>query len=165
MKELLIKYAAYNVWANKNITDAVLSLNEEQQYQQLESSFPSLYATIMHMWVAESAWWQRVKLNEKIIIPGEDVIPTLPEAVSGLVQQSSIWEEWTSQTSEMMLKHVYAFQNSKRDQFKQPVYETLMHVFNHSTYHRGQLVTMMRTLGIKTIPQTDFMVFFRKKKN
>jgi uncharacterized damage-inducible protein DinB len=165
MKELLVQFASYNVWANKMITDSVLSLNEEQQFQELDSSFPTLYATIMHMWVAESAWWQRVKLNEKIIIPGEDVNPAMHSAVNGLIQQSSLWEEWTSQASEMMLNHVYAFQNSKREQFKQPVYETLLHVFNHSTYHRGQLVTMMRTLGIKTLPQTDFSFYCRKKKN
>ncbi|MGL6269711.1 MAG: DinB family protein, partial [Chitinophagaceae bacterium] len=54
MKELLVQLASYNVWANKLLTDAVLSLSEEQQYQQLESSFPTLYATIMHMWIAES---------------------------------------------------------------------------------------------------------------
>jgi uncharacterized damage-inducible protein DinB len=165
MKELLVQLASYNVWANKMVTDAVLSLSGEQQYQQLESSFPSLYATIMHMWNAESIWWQRVKLNEKINIPAEDVNPLTTDAVKGLLQQSLAWEEWTSQASEMMLHHVYAYQNSKREQFKQPIYETIQHVFNHSTYHRGQLVTMMRTLGIKTIPQTDFMVFMRKKKN
>lgn len=165
MKELLVQLASYNVWANKMITDAVLSLSEEQQNQQLKSSFPTLYATIMHMWIAESAWWQRVKLNEKINIPAEDANPSITDAVKGLMQQSSAWEEWTSHASEMMLQHVYAYQNSRREQFKQPVYETLLHVFNHSTYHRGQLITMMRTLGLNTIPATDFAVFCRKRKN
>ena len=165
MKELLVQLASYNAWANKMLTDVVLSLSEEQQYQQLESSFPTLYATIMHMWIAESAWWQRVKLHEKINIPAEDANPSITDAVKGLMQQSSAWDDWTSQASEMMLQHVYAYQNSKRDQFKQPVYETLQHDFNHSTYHRGQLITMMRTLGIKTLPQTDFSFYCRKKKN
>jgi uncharacterized damage-inducible protein DinB len=165
MKELLVQLASYNVWANKMVTDAVLSLSGEQQYQQLESSFPTLYATIMHMWIAESIWWQRVKLQEKINIPAEDLHPSTTDAVNGLVQQSILWEDWTKNASEMMLNHVFAYQNSKREQFKQPVYETLQHVFNHSTYHRGQLITMMRTLGIKALPQTDFFVYCRKKKN
>ncbi len=165
MKELLVQLASYNVWANKMLTDAVLSLSGEQQFQQMESSFPSLYATVLHMWIAESIWWQRVKLNEKINIPGENLNPSTTDVVNGLMQQSSAWEEWTSHASEMMLNHVYAYQNSKREQFKQPVYETLQHVFNHSTYHRGQLITMMRTLGVKTLPQTDFSFYCRKKKN
>lgn len=165
MKELLGKYAAYNLWANKSITDLILQLEPEQQHHKVESSFPTLHATVLHMWIAETAWWQRVKLQEKIIIPTETENPTMQDVVKGLLQQSALWEEWVKNTSEMMLKHVYAFQNSKKELFKQPVYETVMHVINHSTYHRGQLVTMMRTLGVKTIPQTDFSVFARKKKN
>jgi uncharacterized damage-inducible protein DinB len=121
MKELLVQLASYNVWANNMITDVVLSLNKEQQFQHLESSFPSLYATILHMWLAESIWWQRVKLHEKINVPEEDINPATTDVVNGLIQQSLLWEEWTSQSSEMMLNHVYAYQNSKREQFKQPV--------------------------------------------
>lgn len=165
MKELLGQYAAYNLWANKSITDHILMLEQKQHHQNVESSFPTLHATVLHMWVAETAWWQRVKLQEKITIPTAAENPTMQDVVNGLLTQSALWEEWLKNTSEMMLMHVYAFQHSKTDLFKQPVYETVLHVINHSTYHRGQLVTMMRTLGVQTIPQTDFSVFTRKRKN
>jgi uncharacterized damage-inducible protein DinB len=36
-----------------------------------------------------------------------------------------------------------------------------MHIFNHNTYHNGQLVTMLRALGVVTIPATDFIVWTR----
>jgi uncharacterized damage-inducible protein DinB len=39
----------------------------------------------------------------------------------------------------------------------------LLHLFNHGTYHRGQLVTMLRELGIEKIPPTDFIVWSRRK--
>jgi uncharacterized damage-inducible protein DinB len=165
MKELLDQYTAYNFWANKTITDLILTLDAAQHQHQLESSFPTLHATVLHMWVAETAWLQRVKRQEKIMIPTNLENPTMQDVVNGLIRQSVHWEEWVNSNSEMMLKQEYAFQNSKKEVFKQAIYETVMHVMNHSTYHRGQLVTMMRTLGIKTIPQTDFMVFIQKKKN
>jgi uncharacterized damage-inducible protein DinB len=39
-------------------------------------------------------------------------------------------------------------------------YEYIMHVINHSTYHRGQIITMARTLGITNgIPGTDYNFF------
>ena len=42
-------------------------------------------------------------------------------------------------------------------------YEYIMHVINHSTYHRGQVVTIARVLGIKeNIPATDYN-FFKSK--
>ena len=34
----------------------------------------------------------------------------------------------------------------------------MYHVVNHSTYHRGQLTTMLRQLGKVPVP-TDFLVF------
>ena len=164
MKELLDQYTAYNLWANKTITDLILSLDASLHQQKVESSFPSLYATVLHMWVAESAWWQRVLLQEKIILPSETDNQSMQDVVQGLLQQSAQWEERVNNSSELMLKQEYSFQNSKNEHFKQAIYETVLHVINHSTYHRGQLVTMMRTLGVKTIPQTDFMVFLRKSK-
>ncbi|MFN2424735.1 MAG: DinB family protein [Cryomorphaceae bacterium] len=33
---------------------------------------------------------------------------------------------------------------------------------NHSTYHRGQLVTMGRQAGLSTPPQTDYIFYVRK---
>jgi uncharacterized damage-inducible protein DinB len=165
MKELLDQYAAYNLWANKSITGHILSLDADLHHQKVESSFPTLYATVLHMWVAEAAWWQRVMRQDTIIIPAETENPSMQDVVQGLLQQSSQWEEWVKNASDIILMNVYEYQNSKKELFSQAAYETVMHVMNHSTYHRGQLVTMMRTLGVKTIPQTDFMVFLRKKKN
>jgi uncharacterized damage-inducible protein DinB len=43
------------------------------------------------------------------------------------------------------------------------VYQILLHLANHNTYHRGQLVNMLRQLGVEKIPQTDFVVWSRKK--
>jgi uncharacterized damage-inducible protein DinB len=165
MKELLDQYTAYNLWANRSITDHILSLDADLHQQKAESSFPTLYATVFHMWVAETAWWQRVNLQEKIIIPAEAENPSMQDVVQGLLQQSAQWAEWAKNASDKMLMNVYEYQNSKKELFRQAAFETVMHVINHSTYHRGQLVTMMRTLGVTTMPQTDFIVFLRQKKN
>jgi uncharacterized damage-inducible protein DinB len=35
---------------------------------------------------------------------------------------------------------------------------------NHGTYHRGQLVTMFRQLGLEEIPSTDLMTFAKIQK-
>ncbi|MBD0288544.1 MAG: DNA polymerase, partial [Flavisolibacter sp.] len=43
-------------------------------------------------------------------------------------------------------------------------YQMLLHLFNHGTYHRGQLVNMLRQLEVSPIPQTDFIVWSRRKK-
>jgi uncharacterized damage-inducible protein DinB len=163
MKELLQQFAAYNLWANQKITEVILKLDENTQQQIVASSFPNLYATVLHMWDAESAWWQRIKLHERILVPSENFNPSMQEVVNGLLQQDHMWEQWINNATTPALEHVVAYQNSKREQFKQPVFQIILHVFNHCTYHRGQLVTMLRALGVDKIPPMDFVVWSRKK--
>jgi uncharacterized damage-inducible protein DinB len=164
MKDLLVQLAAYNIWASQKLIDCILTLPEEKQMAELPSSFSSLYKTVLHMWDAETAWWQRMKLHEKIIVPSENFNGTMKDVTNGLTQQSSQWHEWINNATENALDHVFQYQNSKKEQFKQPIYQMLLHVFNHGSYHRGQLVNMFRQLGVEKIPQTDFIVWSRGKK-
>ena len=164
MKELLKQMAVYNVWAHKKIMDAVLSIPVEKQKAEMPSSFSNLEKTILHMWDAESIWWQRMKLHERLMIPSENFKGTTVEAVNGLLSQSALWEAWVNNVSDNMLEHVFEFRNKKGDQIKMPIWQMLTHIFNHGTYHRGQLVNMLRQLGVKKIPQTDFSLWSRGRR-
>jgi uncharacterized damage-inducible protein DinB len=46
--------------------------------------------------------------------------------------------------------------------FAQPLWQMLQHVANHSTYHRGQIATMLRQLGTKAT-STDLIAFYRER--
>ena len=164
MKELLKQYAAYNIWASQRILEVILALSEEKQLAEIPSSFNSLRKTILHMWDAESIWWQRMKMHERIIVPSENFNGSIQDVTNGLMQQSKQWEEWVVNASDLSIEHVFQYYNNKKEHFKMPVYQMLHHVFNHSTYHRGQLVNMLRQVGVEKIPQTDFVVWSRNKK-
>jgi uncharacterized damage-inducible protein DinB len=53
---------------------------------------------------------------------------------------------------------VIEYKNLKGDAFAKPVWEILLHVVNHGTYHRGQIAAMLRQLG-HVPPSTDFIYF------
>lgn len=161
MKELLSQFAAYNHWAHKRITDAILLMDDNLHQQIVKSSFPNLYATVLHMWDAESAWWQRVKQHESILVPSKTFNPTMKEAVNGLLAQSAQWCDLVEELDDASLRYAVPYRNMKGEAFSQPLSEILHHVFNHGNYHRGQLVTIMRELGEETIPQTDFIYWAR----
>ena len=163
MKELLQQYAAYNIWANKKLFECINILSDEQIKKDIASSFPSIYKTVAHMWVAEDAWWQRLKLVEQMDMAVMHYDGGFAEMLKKSGQRSEEWLLWVNKATEVQLTHVFAYQNSKKEQFKQPVYEMLMHLFNHGTYHRGQLVTILRQLGVEKIPATDFVLFGRKR--
>jgi uncharacterized damage-inducible protein DinB len=163
MKALLHQYAAYNTWANQKLAELIITLPEELQKQELASSFTSLHSTILHMWDAESIWWQRMKLQEMIIRPSDNFTGRTVEAVQGLLSQNKNWEDWLASATEMGLEHVFSYYNTKRELFKQPIYQVVMQVMNHGTYHRGQIVNILRQLGQQKIPATDFIIWSRKK--
>ncbi|HEX6193906.1 MAG TPA: DinB family protein [Chitinophagaceae bacterium] len=164
MKELLKQLAAYNIWANQKIFEVILALPAEKQTASLQSSFKSLHLTILHMWDAESVWWQRMKLHERFVMPSENFNGTTEDVINGLMSQNRLWSAWVENTSDHVLDHVCQYKNNRKEQVKMPLYQMLTHVLNHGTYHRGQLITMLRQLEIDKLPQTDFSVWVRNKK-
>lgn len=162
MKQIFEQYAAYNVWANQKMIDSILALPEATVQRTVASSFSSLQLTLLHMWNTESAWWQRVKLVETIETSGS-ATSSIQEIATGLMIQSKQWLAWVEKSTSAALEHEFIYRNSKKEQFKQPVYQMLLHLFNHAAYHRGQLVTILRQLEVTTIPPTDFIVWSRGK--
>ncbi len=162
MKQLLQQYAAYNLWANKRIMDTASQLSEEQINKEIISSFPSVYKTVLHLMEVEFVWWERLNLAERDT-PSGWFTGNFDELSKKLLELSQQWNNWIVNTNEVNILHVFAYQNSKKEHFKQPVYEMLLHLFNHQTLHRGQLVTMFRQLRLDKIPPTDFIVFARSK--
>jgi len=158
MKELLQLYAAYNIWATKLLTNRISKLSDEAISREITSSFSSIYKTTQHMWLAEEIWWKRLKLIENIVLESEKFTGTFNEMVDISAKQSQLIKDWIDGATETQLVHVFAYVRNK-EQHKMPVYQMLHHVFNHASYHRGQLVTMLNQLGADKIPATDFSAF------
>jgi uncharacterized damage-inducible protein DinB len=119
----------------------------------------------MHMWDAESIWWQRMKMSEVVTPPSAHFTGATRDVAASLLHQDKLWESWVTTASLVAIEHVFHYQNTKREQFKQPIYQMLLHIFNHGTYHRGQLVNMLRQLEVSNIPSTDFIIWSRRKKS
>ncbi len=162
MKELLVQFAAYNLWANQQLAKLIDNLDEGLADKEIISSFSSIRLTLQHLRDVEWIWWQRLKLVETIF-PLEEKKQTIPEINKDLISYSTQWKEWIDKSTVAAFEHEFLYRNSKKEQFKQPVYQMLLHLFNHQTYHRGQLVTMLRQLGINKIPATDFIEWSRRK--
>jgi uncharacterized damage-inducible protein DinB len=163
MKELLQQYAAYNVWANNILLQRVSELREEKIMQEIASSFPSLYKTVAHMWFAEEAWWQRVTPVENAVLQSKNFTGSFSGLCNELAQQSRQWAAWVDSADENKLNQVFNYIRNKEPQ-QMKVQDMLLHLFNHGTFHRGQLVTLLRQLGEDKIPATDFVAWCRLQK-
>ncbi|HMO34177.1 MAG TPA: DinB family protein [Lacibacter sp.] len=165
MNRLMADLAAYNHWANETLTHVILQLGESLQQQIVTGSFPNLYATVLHSWDAESGWWQRMEGHRQLVIPSRQFNPTMKETVNGLLHQSLLWKNWAAEVTAEQLCTPLPPNEAGGDRFPASKGDVLVHVCNHSTYHRGQLVHMLRQLGMTDIPQTDYIHWCRSVRN
>lgn len=164
MKELLTQYAEYNIWANKRIIDIMLKLEPSLADKEIASSFPSLKTTAYHIWGAENIWLQRLQLTEYPTWVANDFKGSFEEACAEWQRVSAALKQFIEkQYDDKAFAHVLQYYDMKKNSHKTPVFQVLNHAFNHSTYHRGQLVTILRQLGQTDIPSTDFIAWTRKK--
>ncbi len=164
MKELLLQYAQYNVWANKLILDAIMKLEAGAVDTEIVSSFPSIKTTVVHVWSAEYSWLQRLQLAEHPVWIQGEFAGTFEEANDAWQKTSAELAQFVEkQYDDRSFEHILQFYDRQKASHKMPVYQVLQHVFNHSTQHRGQLITMLRQLGVTKIPGTDFIGFARMK--
>lgn len=138
-----------------------MEVPQEVLTKKMESSFESIYDTFLHVASADNTWWQRIQLNEHIEPLPEATINDFKKLTEMMLKMSDQWVEWINNSEEKKFHHVMEYRNSKRESFKQPVYEILLHVFNHQTYHHGQIICMLRQQKIGKLPATDFVAYTR----
>lgn len=163
-KNYFIELAAYNNWANGITHSWLEQLTDEQWSQPVVSSFNSIAETVIHVAGAETVWLDRLRM-----VPAENQV-WLPavfkgskkEAVDLWKQSSQNLETFVRDFEETKLQADLPFKRLNGDAYIMPHYQLFAHVFNHSTYHRGQLVTMLRQVGFTGVNPTDIMIFFRK---
>jgi uncharacterized damage-inducible protein DinB len=161
MKSLIISYATYNEWANLQLIHCIQKLEPAKHHIKVESSFSSIYATLLHILGAESIWWQRLQDEPQNAWQLKDAGLSSSDVINGIVKQDKLWVQWVNGLNDEQLEKMVVYKNSKKEYFEQPLWQILLHVFNHTTYHRGQLVTMLRQLGISELPSTDYIHWAR----
>ena|ERR1700676_612968 len=160
VKELLLQYARYSQWAHKRLLDLINTLTAEQQHATIPSSFDSLYKTVFHIWAAESLWLARLN-QESAKISGDPFDGSMENISRALEAVDQQWVYWFDGKEDSQLTEKIHYTNVAGQAFYEPFDLLLIHIFNHNTYHNGQLVTMLRALAVGTIPATDFIYWKR----
>lgn len=161
MIDLLKKYTAYNLWANKRIIDKLTPLTEEMLNKELKSSFRTITLTVLHMYDAETIWLKRlegISLNEW---PAKNFRGSPPEALQMLENASIKIADYAGNITEDNLYNECSFTSLEGKPYTMKVYDIIHHCMNHSTFHRGQIITMLRELDENELPSTDYIAYLR----
>ena len=162
--DILLEKAKYNLWANQRIVAVLSGLEQEQLIQKIESSFAGVYPTIFHIWNAENIWLERLQGISLNSWPSRDANDK--DNLQKFIQTSKLFLEFLEKNylqKDFPFSEI-SYSNLKGDFMNNSAYEIVFHCFNHSSYHRGQIVTMLRQLGVTNIPSTDFIAYLRERE-
>jgi len=157
-KDLLKNYATYNRWANERFVEWLRGASEEQMEMEIESSFNSLKKTLLHLWNAEFGWLSTLKGESWGSPPGRDYEGSLDELFEGFLTTSRAFEDFVLGLEQETYREGRPLGS---DGVPTTVEDIVLHVFNHATYHRGQLITLGRQAGLTQPPRTDYIYFIR----
>lgn len=154
----LIDLFEYNRWAHGRTLGPACELTKEQYEREMGGSFPSLRATLEHLLAVEVVWlsrWEGHSLGEA------------PD-FTGLSDASAIERLWhtfwhrqfafLTALADDELTRPIAIRTRSGIETVQPLCETMLHVVNHASYHRGQAASLIRQLG-GTPVGTDYFVY------
>lgn len=152
---LIHEYAAYDRWANARFIERLASEDAAVLDATTPSSFPTLRKTLLHIRDAEHAWACRLS----------GTLPSWPaEAgveLSTVLPHVDRFHNLVRAYNEADFLSERSYKDLKGREHTSAVWRMVMHCLNHSTQHRGQLITMMRALGLQNIPANDLIVFQR----
>ena len=161
MKRHIYTQVDYNLWANRKTTELLVSLDPSVLDRSIANSFPTIKETLKHLHYAESIWLQRIQLNEDTQIPWPDANPSADQLYSDLNQASQDLKDYVDGLNTDDLGRTVSFITGEGASLSNTVERIIYHVINHSTYHRGQVITMLKQLGIKEAVSSDLYFYYQ----
>jgi len=152
----------FNAWANRRIFDALATLLAEQYLRDLKSSHGGIHGTLCHIVWAEQLWLARcVGGPAPGVAQGKDL--------ASLAEARARWEAVEAERgtflvglTDAQLAATLTIKPTRGGAYTHTYQQTLQHGVDHSSYHRGQIVTMLRQLGVKP-PSTGLILFYRER--
>ena len=157
-----IELAAYNLWANSLIANTIAQIIDTDYRKHIGSSFASISQTVAHLYAAEQLWYNRFVQPEKAIWDEANFPQEQQAGLTAWIGASRQFANYATGLVPAQLDDIIAYTDLKGNSHNDSLKVLLQHVFNHSTHHRGQLVTMLRIAGATTMPRTDFIAYHRK---
>lgn len=149
MKEHLKDLLEYSHHFNIKIIE---KFNDGDLHFVIPDSTKRLFSHILN---AQAIWNNRIEGNKN----ANDVWKILDDET---------WEEVENDNFNKSLKilenrdldKMISYKNSKGGQFQNSIKDIILHIVNHSTYHRGQVATEFRKTGIEPVV-SDYIIYKR----
>ena len=148
MKKYFLKLYQYNAWATRRVIGTLIRQDVHDE---------KILSLLGHVVAAQFLWLHRIKG-----LPAPDVKLwgnySLDQLQEMSQQASSQWIEFVEHTDNFDRELTY--KNYVNEPYTNNVESIMIHLVNHSSYHRAQIAMLLRQKGFDPI-NTDFITYDR----
>ncbi len=152
----------YDKWADLKLLEVIAAISKERYKKDLASSFGGIHGTLVHILSADKVWSARWTKSTPAFLKAED-FPTVEVVKKQWDAYHCEINNFVRGLTEEKLNGPFSYTDFKGNSYTHPLFQQMQHKVNHSTYHRGQIVTMLRQMGEKVV-STDMINYIRQKE-
>ena len=157
-RELLL----YMLWADRLVMAAVRQVREEDLTRDAGVSFKSILGTLAHTLGSQRMWLSRFLGVSLDRVPSIQDLPDLMSWITGWEETAAQLEAFLAGLTDEQLATPLTWTNTRGESHTHPLWHPVSHMVNHATYHRGQVISLLRQMGY-TVPSTDLIVYFYER--
>lgn len=147
MKSHFLKLFDYDAWANEKVAECILEKPIENQ---------KIILLFSHLLAAQKTWLNRCLGNESQVKLWE-----MEKDWNHLrLANQQEWINYIQSLNEEDFEQILSYQTSTGIPFKTALKDIFTHLINHGTYHRGQIIQLLKEER-DSVPATDFILFVR----
>lgn len=149
-------FYGYHFAENRSLWKSISQLSDEQFVHAIDYSHGSVRDQLVHLIAVDEVWFSEL----------QNITPAEPFALDNVTDRSTIRSYWDA-VEQLMQDYLTALDDSTlaAKPIREPdedrnliVWQVLLHVVNHGTDHRAQMLRLLKDLGIKTVSQ-DYVFY------
>jgi uncharacterized damage-inducible protein DinB len=152
----------YNRWAGRRTLTTARALANDDFLRPMGNSFSSVRDTLAHILGAEWIYLERWQGRSPKALLDPATFPTMQSLESRWETVERDQMQFIEALTPLRLGEELAYVNLRGQHYSYPLWQQLVHVVNHSSYHRGQVTTLLRQLGAEAV-STDFLVYYDER--
>lgn len=153
----------YNCWANQKVRGCIDTLTDTQFKQDTGYAFHSLHGQTVHVMSAEWVWLARLKGYAPTSMFKNEAFPTWQAVRARWEEIEEEFRDFLTSLDEARLGETFQYATTAGVPYQNRYGEILLHVINHGTDHRAQMLAMLHQLGAPTVEQ-DIIFYLRERQ-
>ncbi len=148
----------YHEWATQRLLqDHVAAIPDADYRREAGLFFGSVHGTLNHLLVAETVWQARfIDSQSPAIALDAELEANRKVLLASLLAASSRWGTWLGTIDLEAMNDALHYRRANGQPLSLPFVQTLGHVFNHATHHRGQITAVLTAMGYAS-PELDWV--------